>query len=1783
MTQKLSSDSYKSESAETIISLQKTNQSYYKIVPVDEAFIEENNCNKSFEEDNVLEKELAEQDELLKSFRSIKSKEEKRSPVKKINKPTSLPFTSSQYTKKYKHGCDITYARYKKEGKELLESKLQPSFCNKEDLACLNSSQSVYKEQSSDNVLRINSLKKDKYLVDKFESRENTIQEEEEKDLSKNTPIVAGNSNYCVEPRNSVCNNDIPEEEEFMESPGEGMDCELECCKKKDLTAEDLVNFPCSPEMDASGGGPDSGLDTSSTGCMPGGDFSSPREHTVSETSGVDLTEAAIGEDMPHDGDVEVQKPVKSSTSSSVSSDAGTWDSTFPSSQFHDSHLTGLDSMIGCEVPLDGNTDALRELCDKEKYSVSTKTSQDEAVLPYSGESPAQLTSEIETDGQLDRHHVEETFQHLELKLTEENKNDAHTDSNDVCTLPENVEPQNFSNVSPLDQWSIHSKGNVRVCSPTCPESMVQEISSKPNGSSYKLGESLPFCSEDVHAWKLSNQNNYFINAADLADDGDMLLPPCPLVSEQQDKVTTETDISELEILQKSSSTASPCEENVSSTCDIVNKGITDCLNIKAKYATTDTLPVEAHAETFCEDVVPFISSHLTITDEKIIANNFEHATESNFQTVNEEPISEPILMKVTPLRAGSDKRDLRMSSGQDSVAEFQKEIKMTEHLEPHVNIRKLHGGWKRTDSSSLEDVSKKESHSLPTCKFSDSNRPEIQDIEVHVARMSAKENDVNTSSKEVSAGQIPSAVSSSEQGDETEPDSGHLDGKKEQEIEAHRPSLIRRNTFELDPDDDRLALLRQEYERRQGNLLFQSCIPQFSGHLTGSEGFRDTHSLLMLTSKDEDLNVDEAHQRSLPAVTPSEALLTETGLYVSNRNEESVMSSRALITDSSPVVQPSCVLSSHDVHTVDSLNSDGPLDSLFHMQRSHITLSQQRTKKQQFCEPVDHGSECLEEKKFVDTDNGVNESFVHSNHRVHEPQKEQDVERTQISDLKKMSSSFDNSSKPVISGALTCSDVVVDEKRSYDSPKKQKRTEATPIVSGGVSSIDFVPARPILDSPVMARRKTESTPILSGGATVMIESEPENVEVKSSASTVSSVKSAWVVDMSDCSNSASKPPLEPRRQKKNDVVGSTAQPVEARGALQQKQSEVKATALGFFVDLKDSATDSERNKKLRKETVNDKDSKSHESSPGRRNSGVGFFVDLKEHKERVEKGLVQSEGRETPSHVQPDESKSVTKNACGFFVNLDKKTVNEQVNENKRLLGTDDEKNVSTDKKNTLFSMFIDIGETSVKQESSVDPSCGTVSSPHLSSHKKLGFRSQVETVSGTEPSQTCESTSMYIDVSVGKAAPVLGKSVSQDEAEHKKQGFYMFIETESPVTRRKTLPSGLRPNLNRHSWNLEPHTGEQGDSQHKGNGRRHHKRAHSLSVERGSVCSPSDESKSSSSTSLAKSKMRSSSHSLHEATASPEQGNSTQFGDGMLVKQTSSCYSRQPSKSYDRLPKRALSHEGKSESGKETPDIDTVSEGKLLTERDSHLLDSCTDSNSADGNTTVHQDSNLESRESGIAVDEASSPMHQNVTVTQEEMENVYKNLSEPTDVQKTGIVEDVLATDEVIVESNAAVRVSVEGEALSNVSCVETGRETESKSLETSFVKLSDLDKEPPKTSTITDGSDVLPSFATANRMTRSIPETSWIESKLLMTRSIGGGTSSRSLSRLFPHLHTTMTATSSPSNMGRSKSPSTQPDADDNDTQISETSDLSSMQSSMGPSGLGKFFYSHGVGL
>ncbi|KAK3915925.1 BTB/POZ domain-containing protein 8 [Frankliniella fusca] len=117
------------------------------------------------------------------------------------------------------------------------------------------------------------------------------------------------------------------------------------------------------------------------------------------------------------------------------------------------------------------------------------------------------------------------------------------------------------------------------------------------------------------------------------------------------------------------------------------------------------------------------------------------------------------------------------------------------------------------------------------------------------------------------------------------------------------------------------------------------------------------------------------------------------------------------------------------------------------------------------------------------------------------------------------------------------------------------------------------------------------------------------------------------------------------------------------------------------------------------------------------------------------------------------------------------------------------------------------------------------------------------------------------------------------------------------------------------------------------------------------------------------------------------------------------------------------------------------------------------------------------------------------------------------------------------------------------------------TETKNMK-SFVRLSDLDKEPIS---LSDQNTV----TVSHRMSRSIPETSWIERKSFMSRSTGGGStvmssSSRSLSRLFPHM------SMSSVNQGRSKTSSTcsQLTEDMDAMRSSQFSDMSSMQSSTG---------------
>ncbi|XP_063988062.1 uncharacterized protein LOC135168097 [Diachasmimorpha longicaudata] len=168
-----------------------------------------------------------------------------------------------------------------------------------------------------------------------------------------------------------------------------------------------------------------------------------------------------------------------------------------------------------------------------------------------------------------------------------------------------------------------------------------------------------------------------------------------------------------------------------------------------------------------------------------------------------------PYLEDYIPSRTDVDGDKARKSSFQmhhENIAEFQRELKLTEYLEPISEPRKV----RRVDSITEERVEKvveKESLvvEIKEADSGESNHPSpcIDN------NKKARENEVNDIS--LTNDMFEGAVNNS----------GN----------SRRSSLIRGNTFELETGDEKLSNLRQEYERRQGNLVFKNSIPQYSGH----------------------------------------------------------------------------------------------------------------------------------------------------------------------------------------------------------------------------------------------------------------------------------------------------------------------------------------------------------------------------------------------------------------------------------------------------------------------------------------------------------------------------------------------------------------------------------------------------------------------------------------------------------------------------------------------------------------------------------------------------------------------------------------------------------------------------------------------------------------------------------------------------------------------------------------------------------------------------------------
>lgn len=324
-------------------------------------------------------------------------------------------------------------------------------------------------------------------------------------------------------------------------------------------------------------------------------------------------------------------------------------------------------------------------------------------------------------------------------------------------------------------------------------------------------------------------------------------------------------------------------------------------------------------------------------------------------------------------------------------------------------------------------------------------------------------------------------------------------------------PSLIRSNTFELETEDDRLALLRQDFERRQGSLIFQRCLSQSSGPLSdgGSEHDLNQHCTSLI----------------LPDLDPTLA-----------------MANMSLF--------PTHVVDDQEIQTPDSLNNDLPgvpsMDT-FNISRSEYEDTQLPNEK--------------------DLNNTMSQSAV--------------------------------------------------ESRPLDL-KSQVKSDAF--------------------SPLFSRRKTDSAPILSGAAPPLSpEKMPLDKKVRNPL--VSSVSSAWVVDISDLTNS----PEVRRRKGDSSLDTSISDPKDELSASETKSS---SSSLGFFIDLK--------NPQLSLDDKCDSIPKIEESKISRQSS---------------------------------DSGKNGKQNACEFFVDLKHSSAPQKQPPKSELIQGAEKK---------LFSMFIDFGEKS-------------------------------------------------------------------------------------------------------------------------------------------------------------------------------------------------------------------------------------------------------------------------------------------------------------------------------------------------------------------------------------------------------------------------------------------------------------------------------------------------------
>ncbi|XP_024081684.1 uncharacterized protein LOC106661480 isoform X2 [Cimex lectularius] len=461
-------------------------------------------------------------------------------------------------------------------------------------------------------------------------------------------------------------------------------------------------------------------------------------------------------------------------------------------------------------------------------------------------------------------------------------------------------------------------------------------------------------------------------------------------------------------------------------------------------------------------------------------------------------------------------------------------------------------------------------------------------------------------------------------------------------------------------------------------------------------------------------------------------------------------------------------------------------------------------------------------------------------------------------------------------------------------------------------------------------------------------------------------------------------------------------------------------------------------------------------------NSGTGFFVPLEDPFPSIDSVTSNSSERSDSMALKRERNSS-----CGFYIDL--KNDSDSENGLKKFKEQD-----TPQPEKKLFSIFIDIGNGKDNTPPKSKPG-----SPFLPHKRKAP--NYIDRISAKTLDKKSTSTSSDSGLDCGEHPEITkGKTLFDSSLDHgpqsisdsstndsafstKRQSFFMFIEAdESPVPRRRTLPSGMKHSTNRHSWNSEKKASGEVSSD------REHKRSSSISYD-GNLRLDLDE------------QYKSGPVSIDEHSSGHRKSKMTSSWHCQVKASNELC----------RIIQNGAKHEFR----------ECKARKSLENHSDCESVDKVEDMCSSIKSEEPFTDISGSSKDRTFIIDDVSKV----VNVNTNDLE-----LSTPSHDIISDLSKDDTETDPAI-----DIRSSGSNEELTPKqdhfsSQPQIVEDTNSNSV--GFVKLSDMDNQPDP-SRMWKSQEVR-----SSRMTRSIPEGNWLETKMMANSA-----SSRSLSRLFPHLY------------------------------------------------------------